>query len=302
MKKFSRFLALITAMLMLVTVLAACGSSDNGGNDSTSDEDTQGSVDENQGQDAESQDEDGGEDGDDAGESDLAYVQDKGTLVVGITEFAPMDYRDENGEWIGFDADLARQFAESIGVEAEFQLIEWDNKVMELDGKTIDVVWNGMTLTDEVTSAMECSNAYCTNAQVVILPSDMVDDYPDIESMSELTFAVESGSAGMDQAAANGLNYIEVLDQATAVLEVSAGTADAAIIDLLMAGALVGEGTSYADLTHTIELNSEEYGVGFRKGSDMAATLNDFFAEKYADGTMTELATTYGVQAALIEQ
>ena len=305
MKKISKFLALITAMLMLVTVLAACGSSDNGGNDGTGDEDTQGNVDENQGQD-DSQSDDGntGDDtaGDDTAESDLAYVQDKGTLVVGITEFAPMDYRDENGEWIGFDADLARQFAESLGVDAEFQLIEWDNKVMELDGKTIDVVWNGMTLTDEVLSAMECSNAYCTNAQVVILPADMVEDYPDIESMSDLTFAVESGSAGMDQAVANGLNYIEVLDQATAVLEVSAGTADAAIIDLLMAGAMVGEGTSYAELTHTIELNSEEYGVGFRKGSDLAAELNDFFAEKYADGTMLDLATTYGVQAALIEQ
>ena len=88
--------------------------------------------------------------------SDLSYVQQKGTLVVGITDFEPMDYRDASGEWIGFDADMAKAFAESLGVKAEFVEIEWDNKIMELDAKTIDCVWNGMTLTDEVTSAMSC--------------------------------------------------------------------------------------------------------------------------------------------------
>ena len=242
------------------------------------------------------------EGGDDAVDSDLAYVQDKGTLVVGITNFAPMDYQDESGEWIGFDADLAKAFAESLGVEVVFQEIEWGNKVFELDGKTIDVVWNGMTLTDEVLSAMECSNAYCNNAQVVILPAAEAENYPDAASMADLQFAVESGSAGMDMAIENGFNYTEVIDQATAVLEVSSGTCQAAIIDSLMAAAMVGEGTSYADLTSTISLNSEEYGVGFRKGSDLCAALNDFFAAAWADGTMQELAETYGVTAALIPQ
>lgn len=237
-----------------------------------------------------------------AAESDLAYVQEKGTLIVGITNFEPMDYQNENGEWIGFDADLAKAFAESLGVEAQFQEIEWDNKVFELDGKTIDVVWNGMTLTDEVLSAMECSNAYCNNAQVVILPADIAEDYPDAASMADLQFAVESGSAGETMAIENGFNYTPVVDQATAVLEVSSGTCDAAIIDSLMAAAMVGEGTSYADLTYTISLNSEEYGVGFRKGSDLAAALNEFFASAWADGTMQELAETYGVSAALIAQ
>ena len=242
------------------------------------------------------------EGGDDAVDSDLAYVQDKGTLVVGITNFAPMDYQDESGEWIGFDADLAKAFAESLGVEVVFQEIEWGNKVFELDGKTIDVVWNGMTLTDEVLSSMECSNAYCNNAQVVILPAAEAENYPDAASMADLQFAVESGSAGMDMAIENGFNYPEVIDQATAVLEVSSGTCQAAIIDSLMAAAMVGEGTSYADLTYTISLNSEEYGVGFRKGSDLCAALNDFFAAAWADGTMQELAETYGVSAALIAQ
>ena len=238
-------------------------------------------------------------------ESDLAYVQDKGTLVVGITEFEPMDYQNTDGEWIGFDADMAKAFAKSLGVEVQFQVIDWDNKIMELDGKTIDVVWNGMTLTDEVTSAMSCSNPYCNNYQVVVVPADVAADYPDAASMSELNFAVESGSAGEEQAELNGFTSTPVLDQATAVLEVESGTADAAIIDSLMADAMVGEGTSYEDLTYTISLNEEEgeqYGVGFRNGSDLVEKLNQFFVDSYADGTMMELAETYGVQAAIIPQ
>ena len=237
-----------------------------------------------------------------AGESDMAYVQEKGMLVVGITDFAPMDYKDENGEWIGFDADMAKAFAESLGVEAEFVEIDWDNKILELDGKTIDCVWNGMTLTEDVLSAMECSNAYCNNAQVVIVPADVADQYQDEESLADLTFAVEAGSAGEEQVQALGLNYTPVTAQSDALMEVAAGTSDAAVIDSLMAAAMVGEGTGYEELTYTIGLNSEEYGVGFRKGSDLAAALNDFFASSYADGTMESVAETYGVQAALIEQ
>lgn len=240
--------------------------------------------------------------GGDTAESDMAYVKEKGTLIVGITEFEPMDYQNADGEWIGFDADLAKLFAERLGVEVQFQLIDWESKVMELDGRTIDVVWNGMTLTDEVLAAMECSNAYLNNAQVVILPSAEAENYADAESMSGLQFAVESGSAGEQMAIENGFSYTPVTDQATAVLEVESGTCDAAIIDSLMASAMVGEDTNFAELTYTISLNTEEYGVGFRQGSDLAAELNAFFAEIYADGTMQELADQYGVSAALIAQ
>lgn len=240
--------------------------------------------------------------GGDTAESDMAYVKEKGTLIVGITEFEPMDYQNADGEWIGFDADLAKLFAERLGVEVQFQLIDWESKVMELDGRTIDVVWNGMTLTDEVLAAMECSNAYLNNAQVVILPSAEAENYADAESMSGLQFAVESGSAGEQMAIENGFSYTPVTDQATAVLEVESGTCDAAIIDSLMASAMVGEGTNFAELTYTISLNTEEYGVGFRQGSDLAAELNAFFSEIYADGTMQELGDQYGVSAALIAQ
>ena len=234
--------------------------------------------------------------------TDLEYVKDKGTLVVGITDFAPMDYKNDAGEWVGFDADMAKAFAESLGVECQFVEINWDTKAMELDSKNIDCVWNGMTLTNEVTSSMACSNAYCNNAQVIVVPADVAGQYADAESCKDLTFAVEAGSAGEAAVAELGYNYISVTDQASALMEVSAGTSDAAVIDLLMAGAMIGEGTSYANLTHTAELTAEEYGVGFRKGSDLAAALNEFFSAAYADGSMIACAKTYGVQDALIAQ
>lgn len=236
-----------------------------------------------------------------AEKTDSEKIAENGKLVVGITDFAPMDYKDENENWIGFDADMAAAFAKSLGVEVEFVEIEWDNKVFELDNGTIDCVWNGMTLTDEVTSAMDCSQAYCNNAQVVIVNKDVADKYKTAEDCKELNFAVESGSAGNAEAKANGFNYTEVKDQATALMEVKAGTCNAAIIDSLMAAAMVGEGTSYADLTYTVALNSEEYGVGFRKGSDLVQKLNDFFAASKADGSMEACAEKYGVQAALIK-
>lgn len=280
MKKIT---ALLMALLMALS-LAGCGSSSNEDTKSTDG--------------AESATKAAAE----ADGSDLDYVKEKGSLVVGITDFEPMDYKDENGEWIGFDADMAKAFAESLGVSVEFVEIDWDNKIMELDGKTIDCVWNGMTLTDEVTSSMECSKAYCNNAQIVIVPSDKADQYQDVDSLSDLTFAVEAGSAGEKQVSSLGLNYTSVKAQSDALMEVAAGTSDAAVIDSLMAAAMVGEGTGYADLTYTVGLNSEEYGVGFRKGSDLAAALNDFFKASYDDGSMLKCAETYKVQAAVIEQ
>lgn len=272
---------LIAIMLTVVMVLSlsACGSKSDSASDSKSDEKA-----------------------DAASESDMEYVKDKGTLVVGITDFEPMDYKDESGDWVGFDADMAKAFGESLSVKVEFVEIDWDNKIMELDGKTIDCVWNGMTLTDEVTSAMECSNAYCNNGQVVIVPSDVADKYQDTDSLSDLSFAVEAGSAGEKEISALELNYTSVKTQADALMEVAAGTSDAAVIDSLMAAAMVGEGTGYDKLTYTCQLNSEEYGVGFRRGSDLAKALNDFFKEAFGDGSMTECAEKYGVQAAVIEQ
>ena len=233
-------------------------------------------------------------------DSDLAYVKEKGTLVVGITDFAPMDYKDENGQWIGFDADMAKAFAEHLGVSVQFIEIDWDNKILEVNNKSIDCVWNGMTLRPEVTEAMDCSVPYCNNAQVVVVNSAVADQYKSKEDLAGLVFAVEAGSAGEDAVKELGNEYTAVLTQSDALMNVAAGTADACIIDLLMAGAMIGEGTSYPDLTYTVSLTSEEYGVGFRKGSDIVAEFNKFYSEYFKSGKVKEIAVVYGVQESII--
>ena len=293
MMKSKKLWALLLALAMVLS-LAACGGKDGNADGSASavppEDQTTG---------------DAGSGQADA-ESDLAYVQGKGTLVVGMTDFAPMDYRDADGNWVGFDADMASAFAESLGIKVEFQEITWDYKVMELNAKSIDCVWNGMTLNDEVKAAMDTGNAYCLNAQVLVVPADKAADFENLTSLEGLNVAVESGSAGEDAAEALGASTTAVAKQADALMEVSAGTADAAVIDLLMAGAMIGEGTNYANLTYTVNLNtaqgleSEEYGVGFRKGSDLADAWNTFWAAAIADGSVLETGTTYGVQESLI--
>ena len=185
-------------------------------------------------------------------DSDVDYIKDKGTLVVGITDFEPMDYKDDSGEWVGFDADMAKMVAESLGVDVEFVEIDWDNKIMELKSKNIDVVWNGMTLTDEVKNSMECTNAYCSNGQVIVTTDESKLDDP-----SKLTYAVEAGSAGE----------------------------------------AVAEEEGYND-----ELTSEEYGVGCRKGSDLAAYINEQLTKAYKDGKTQEIAEKYGIADAVLEQ
>lgn len=238
------------------------------------------------------------------GDSDLEYVKNKGTLIVGMTDFAPMDYKsDGSDEWIGFDADMAKAFAESLGVKAEFlELADWDAKSMELDTKAIDVVWNGMTLTDDVKALMSTSEPYCLNGQVVVVNKDVADQYQTVESLSALQFAAENGSAGAEQLDALNISYTAMQNQASALMEVASGASDAAVIDLLMAGAMIGEGTSYPDLTYTVQLSDEEYGVGFRKGSDLTEAFNAWWKEAYDAGTVMEAAKTYGVQESIIEK
>ena len=208
---------------------------------------------------------------------DVDYVKEKGTLIVGMTDFAPMDYRDESGEWIGFDADMAKAFAKSLGVEVQFVEINWDNKAMELETKAIDAVWNGMTLTDDVKALMGTSEPYCS-------------------------FAVENGSAGMEALDGLGIPYTAVDTQAKALMEVASGSSDACVIDLLMAGAMIGEGTSYPDLATAVELESEQYGVGFRKDSDLIKAFNDFWRSACGDGTAMAAAETYGIAQNIIEK
>ena len=232
--------------------------------------------------------------------SDLDYIKEKGKMVIGYTVYEPMNYTDADGNFTGFDTELATAVCEKLGVEPEFVEINWDTKVVELDAKSIDCIWNGMTLTDDIMANTATTKAYAKNAQVVVVKDGT--DYTSTADLVGKTVVAEAGSAG--EAAIEGdenlaqADYVSKSVQTDCLMEVAAGTADAAVLDLTLANAMIGEGTDYAGLKIVDELNAEEYGVAFRKGSDAAAAVDAAFDELKADGTMQALADQYDLALA----
>ena len=235
-----------------------------------------------------------------AAESDLDDIKGKGKMVIGYTVYEPMNYTDADGNFTGFDTELATAVCEKLGVEPDFVEINWDTKIVELDAKSIDCIWNGMTLTDEIQSNAACTKAYAKNAQVVVMKSDA--DYSSTADLVGKTVVAEAGSAGesaiQDDESLSQADYVSKSVQTDCLMEVAAGTADAAVLDLTLATAMIGEGTDYANLAIKDELNAEEYGVAFRKGSDVAEAVNAAFDELKADGTMQKLADKYSLTLA----
>ena len=299
MKK--KTLAIIVAILAvaLCFTLAACGDktdADESLNDGTNISDVADATDATEGE-----EEPSAEDETPAVVEDLAKIKEAGKLVVGMTIYEPMNYYADEAktELTGFDTEFALAVAEKLGVEVEFIEINWDRKFEELDAKTIDCVWNGMTITEEALANASVSDAYIKNAQVLVMKESKIADYTDVESIKELTFAAEAGSAGEAVIKDLGIeNVTAVLDQAKALVEVNAGAADACVIDITMAKAMTGEGTSNAGLTYGLELSTEEYGIACRKNSDLAAEINKIMAEMKADGTLQALADKYELNLA----
>lgn len=236
----------------------------------------------------------------DAEESDLAYIQEKGTLIIGYTVYAPMNYTDDEGKFTGFDTELATAVCEKLGVTPEFQEINWETKVIELDAGTIDCIWNGMTLTEDIMENTACTEAYAKNAQVIVMNKDA--EYTGTADLVGASIAYEAGSAGQETIEAeenlSQADLVPMATQADCLPEVKAGSCQAAVLDLTLANAMIGEGTSYTDLEIKDELNVEEYGVAFRKGSDVADAVNEAFAALREDGTMQALADKYNLELA----
>ena len=232
--------------------------------------------------------------------SDLDYIKEKGKMVIGYTVYEPMNYTDADGNFTGFDTELATAVCEKLGVEPEFVEINWDTKVVELDAKSIDCIWNGMTLTDDIMANTATTKAYAKNAQVVVVKDGT--DYSSTADLVGKTVVAEAGSAG--EAAIEGdenlaqADYVSKSVQTDCLMEVAAGTAEAAVLDLTLANAMIGEGTDYASLKIVDELNAEEYGVAFRKGSDAAEAVNAAFDELKTDGTLEALAAKYDLTLA----
>ena len=228
----------------------------------------------------------------------LAGCSSKKTLKVGMTVYKPMNYKDDNGEWTGFDTEFAQKAAKELGYDdVEFIEIEWGNKFYELESGAIDCIWNGMTLTDEVKKNTAYSDAYVLNAQVVVMSASAKDTYTR-DGLKDLKVAVESGGAAADLLKEMNVPFTEVTAQTDALMEVNSGSSEACLIDITMANNMLKEGSSYANLTVVDTLSEEEYVIGFKKGSDLAEKMNAIIKTYKTDGTFAELAKKYDLTIA----
>ncbi|SCG92123.1 Sulfate starvation-induced protein 7 [uncultured Clostridium sp.] len=293
-------LSLVLALAMCLS-LAACGN--NGTQDQSSQSGSNTSA-----SDVSSGSQQGDNSSVDAADSDWAKIESNGTMKIGITYFEPMNYFDDNGKLTGFETEFATAVCEKLGVTPEFVEINWDSKIMELQAQTIDCIWNGMTITPELQEALTISDPYIKNYQVVVIRSDNADVYTSTADLVGKTVEAEAGSAGEAAIIGEGADeslkqaeYISAAKQTDTLLEVKTGAADAAVLDFVLAGAMVGQG-DYSDLMiiPNLQLSVEEYGVGFRKDSDAAEKVNEAMQALIEDGTLNTLAEKYDLAELLL--
>ena len=293
-------LSLVLALAMCLS-LAACGN--NGAQDQSSQSGSNASA-----SDGSSGSQQGDNSSVDAADSDWAKIESNGTMKIGITYFEPMNYFDDNGELTGFETEFATAVCEKLGVTPEFVEINWDSKIMELQAQTIDCIWNGMTITPELQEALTISDPYIKNYQVVVIRSDNADVYTSTADLVGKTVEAEAGSAGEAAIIGEGADenlkqaeYISAAKQTDTLLEVKTGAADAAVLDFVLAGAMVGQG-DYSDLMiiPDLQLSVEEYGVSFRKDSDAAEKVNEAMQALIEDGTLNTLAEKYDLAELLL--
>lgn len=231
--------------------------------------------------------------------SDYEYIKNKGKLVVGVTDYEPMDFQKEDGTWTGFDAELARLVGAELGVEVEFVEIDWEQKITELKSKKIDVIWNGMTVTEELGQSMDFSYSYAQNYQTVVTKTENLEKYATVAKIKaeNAKVAVESGSAG-ERVAKENFDASKVIDlqgQIKALEEVALGASDVAVIDYTMAASKCGKGSfAGVSMVSGLAFESEEFAIGIRKGSDLTAKINELLVKFYKDGTIENLRKEFG--------
>ena len=274
-----KILALILAALLLTGMLAGCAPATDDGQISPNG---------------------------DAAESDADYIMNNGKMIIGMTLFAPMNYYDNaTNELIGFETEFAKAVCEKIGVEAEFIEINWDSKEIELNAKNIDCIWNGMTITEERKANMEISDPYMKNRQVMVVKKENLEKYT--EGVIGAAVVAEAGSAGEELATGDEFfkdaAFTPVDSMAKALMDVAAGTSDIAIVDYVTSIGSIGAGTDFEDLVavEEREFSPEEYGIAFRKGSDMATIVNNTIDELIADGTLEAIAAKYKLENLLVK-
>ena len=247
-------------------------------------------------------------------ESDWAYIEGNGVLTIGVTNYPPMNYLDDNGDWTGFDTEFAQAVAETLGVDVEFVEISWEAKETELASKNIDCLWNGMCITEDRKEMWEVSKPYMYNTQAMVMKKDRVEEI--MADVSGLNIVAEAGSTGEEKILGKiddttdasvkvmakdyfkDANYTGVASMATALMEVQSGVADVAVVDSVIAQGMVeGADSQFTDLVVNTDnkFGDQFFGIAFRKGSDVCAKVDEAIATLKANGKLNEIATKYGL-------
>ena len=240
----------------------------------------------------------------------LASCNQGDTIVVGYTVYKPMNYEDDNGNFVGFDTDLAKAvFEDKLGCKVIFKEIDWNNKYLELNSGTIDCIWNGFTANtadpDGVARSekVDFSYNYMLNKQVVVTTTEIAASVTGFDSLAGKVGAVEEGSAGDTHLVSlTGAVKKSCVSQLEALQQLALGTADFVVLDEQLATAYVGKG-DYAGLEIVTSLSGdpEYYAIGFKKGSDLTAKVNAALEELAADGTIDTIAKRYNLVTAITD-
>lgn len=230
-------------------------------------------------------------------------------INVGYTIFDPMNYTDADGNFVGFDTELAKKVFTDLGYKVNFKQITWSNKYVDLKSGSIDCIWNGFTSNgmDDGSPRKDLVSFtynYMKNYQAVVVNKNDVSQYTDIAtSFNGKIGRVEKGSAGEEYAATfTGANVQNATAQIDALQNIAGGACDFVVVDYLLANSIVGKG-NFSNLAIVESLNSdaEYYAVAFKTGSELTAKVNAQFEKYLADGSLLELATKYGLENALIK-
>lgn len=294
MKKVLKILTIALVVIMMTAMLVGCGTKTSSGSKNSEGTTNTASS---------------------STASDYEYIKNKGTMIIGITQYPPMNFYDKDGKLTGFDTEFAEAACEKLGIKAEFIEINWDSKEIELNSKNIDCIWNGMCITEERKENMSISDPYMNNEQAIVMKASREKEI--LANVDGLTLIAEAGSTG--EGKVNGsiaddgsedisakeffskCKYVPADSMAKALMEVKSGTADMAIVDATLAFYNVGPGTDFEDLVANTDNNfgAQQFGIAFRKGSDMTAKLNEVIKTLSDDGTLAEIAAKYGLEGAL---
>ncbi len=255
---------------------------------------------------------------DDAAQTDWEYIQEKGVMTVGVTMYPPMNYLDDNNEWTGFDTEFAQAVGKKLGVDVEFVEISWEAKETELSSKNIDVLWNGMCITEDRKEMWEVTKPYMYNTQAMVMKADKADEI--LANVAGKKVVAEAGSTGEGKIDGSiddttdttvevmakdyfaDCEYTGVSSMATALTDVQQGVADIAVVDYVIAKGMVeGEGSTLTDLVINIDnkFGDQYFGIAFRKGSDACAKVNDAIAELRESGELDKIGDKYGLTDSL---